>query len=99
MFKKLTSPSGVKSMFKKGLSTVSSASKTFGNVANVASKGIDTASKILNDPTVQKIAGSTAQGQKALETANKAIGLARGGLQKAKTIQSTVDTNVAKFSN
>lgn len=98
MFLKNSSLGGVKNMFKKGLSTVSSASKTFGNVAQKVGKGLDVAQSVINDPTVQKLASSTPQGQKLLKGAQKVIGTASTGLQKAKDIQANVDKSVVKFS-
>lgn len=89
MFRKAIASPGVSNMFKKGLSTISSASKGLGGVSSGLSKGISTATKLVNDPLVRSIASATPQGQQALKVAEKTLGGAQivsKGLGQASTI-------------
>ena len=89
MFKKAISGPGVSNMFRKGLSTVSGASKSFSGLARGLDQGIGTATKLVNDPLIRSIASSTPQGQQVLKVAEKAIGgaqIASKGLDQASNI-------------
>jgi hypothetical protein len=89
MFRKAISSPGVSNMFRKGLSTVSSASKGLGGVSSGLNRGITTASKIVNDPLVRSLASATPQGQQALKVAEKTLGgaqIASKGLEQASTL-------------
>lgn len=73
MFKKAISSSG-SNMFRKGLSAASFGSKNLNNVSSGLNRGINTASKIVNDPLIRSIASTTPQGKEALRLAEKTLG-------------------------
>lgn len=90
---------GATNMFRKGIATATKASKSLGGAGKALSSavktGVDVGNVVLQNPAIRSAVATTPEGQRALQFANKAAGVASGTASILKAGSTLV--NPAKY--